>query len=104
MNIAILTSGGDAPGMNAFISNFVKLATKKKDNVFAFKFGYQGVVDNELILLTQKDVDNISHLGGSYIKSFRSPEFKTDKGFAKALKNLKKNNIDCLITLGEMAL
>ena len=67
MNIAILTSGGDAPGMNAFISNFVKLATKKKDSVFAFKFGYQGVVDNELVLLTQKDVDNIRIILPHYI-------------------------------------
>ncbi len=100
MNIGILTSGGDAPGMNAFISNFVKTALKNKYNVFAFKFGFQGIIDNDILNLTSKETDNISHLGGSFIKSFRSPEFQTEKGFSKALINLKKNKIDCLIVLG----
>lgn len=100
MNIGILTSGGDSPGMNAFISNFVKTALKNKCNVSAFKFGFQGLIDNNIIKLTSKDVDNIFHLGGSFIKSFRSPEFQTEKGFLKALANLKKNKIDYLIVLG----
>lgn len=100
MNIGILTSGGDAPGMNSFISDFVKLALKKKDKVFAVKFGFQGLIDNEIFELTKKDVDHISHLGGSFIKSFRSPEFATEKGFEKALKNYKKSNLDVLVILG----
>lgn len=100
MNIGLLTSGGDAPGMNAFISNFVKECHKKKDTVYSVKFGFQGLIDNQIMPLSLKDIDNISHLGGSFIKSFRSPEFQTDKGFEKALKNLKKNSIDCLVILG----
>lgn len=86
--------------MNSFVSSFVKLALKNKDKVFAVKFGFQGLIDNEIFELTKKDVDNISHLGGSFIKSFRSPEFQTPKGFSKALKNYKKNNLDVLVLLG----
>lgn len=98
MNIGILTSGGDAPGMNSFISSFVKLINKA--NVFAIKFGFQGLIDNEIYQLNKKDVDNVAHLGGSFIKSFRSSEFQTEKGFLKALKNYKKNKLDFLVILG----
>lgn len=100
MNIGILTSGGDSPGMNAFIANLVNLATEKKHKVFAVKFGFQGLINNNIFELKKKDVDNISHLGGSFIKSFRSPEFQTKTGFEKALKNYKKNKLDCLVVLG----
>lgn len=100
MNIAILTSGGDAPGMNTFLSNFVKLANVENFSVSAFKCGFQGLVENNIVHLTSKDVDNISHLGGSYIKSFRSKDFVTKFGFENAVKNLKTNNIDILVILG----
>jgi 6-phosphofructokinase 1 len=100
MNIGILTSGGDAPGMNSFLSNFVKLALEKGEKTFAIKFGFQGLVDNEIYQLNKKDVENIAHLGGSFIKSFRSTAFQTEKGFSKALKNYKKNKLDCLVILG----
>lgn len=100
MNIGVLTSGGDAPGMNTFIANLVKLSTENKHKVFAIKFGFKGLINNNIFELTKKDVDNISHLGGSFIKSFRSPEFQTKEGFEKALKNYKKNKLDCLVILG----
>lgn len=99
MNIGILTSGGDAPGMNAFIANLVNLA-EYKQKIFAVKFGFQGLVNNNIVPLLKKDVDNISHLGGSFIKSFRSPDFQTEKGFAKALSNYKKSKLDYLLVLG----
>lgn len=100
MNIGILTSGGDAPGMNAFISNFTKLCVSEKFSVFAFKCGFQGLIDNDIVRLAKKDVENISHLGGSYIKSFRSSEFTTKQGYNEALKNIAKNNIDYLVIIG----
>jgi 6-phosphofructokinase 1 len=100
MNIGLLTSGGDSPGMNAFISNFVKLSVKEKFSVFAFKFGYQGLVDNNIKRLVEEDVENIFHLGGSHIKAFRSSEFITKQGFSKALKNIEENAIDYLVILG----
>lgn len=100
MNIGILTSGGDAPGMNAFVSRFTNLAKNHNYKIFAIKFGFQGLIENQVVELNKKDVDNIVHLGGSFIKSFRSSEFQTEKGFSSALKNYKKNKLDCLIVLG----
>ena len=67
MNIAVLTSGGDAPGMNALISNVVSLAEESNHKVFAFRCGYQGLVENDILRLTSDLTDNIFHLGGSYI-------------------------------------
>lgn len=100
MKIGILTSGGDAPGMNAFISKFTTLATAAGFEVIAFKFGYQGLIDNSTNPLTREDVSNIAHLGGSNIKSTRSSEFLTKQGFKRAIQNIKLNEIDCLVVLG----
>lgn len=100
MKIGILTSGGDAPGMNAFISKFTTLATAAGFEVIAFKFGYQGLIDNSTKPLTREDVSNIAHLGGSNIKSTRSSEFLTKQGFKRAIQNIKLNEIDCLVVLG----
>lgn len=100
MKVGILTSGGDAPGMNAFISKFTTLATAAGFEVIAFKFGYQGLIDNSTNPLTREDVSNIAHLGGSNIKSTRSSEFLTKQGFRRAIQNIKLNEIDCLVVLG----
>lgn len=100
MKVGILTSGGDAPGMNAFISKFTTLATAAGFEVIAFKFGYQGLIDNSTKPLTIEDVSNIAHLGGSNIKSTRSSEFLTKQGFKRAIQNIKLNEIDCLVVLG----
>lgn len=99
MKIGLLTSGGDAPGMNAFISKFVSLSQNKHD-VVAFKYGFQGLIDSSTLELNQKLVENVSHLGGSFIKNSRCEEFKTKKGIKKAITSLKLNQIDCLIVLG----
>lgn len=100
MKVGILTSGGDAPGMNAFISKFTTLATAAGFEVIAFKFGYQGLIDNSTKPLTREDVSNIAHLGGSNIKSTRSSEFLTKQGFKRAIQSIKLNEIDCLVVLG----
>ena len=100
MKVGILTSGGDAPGMNAFISKFTTLATAAGFEVIAFKFGYQGLIDNSTKPLPREDVSNIAHLGGSNIKSTRSSEFLTKQGFKRAIQNIKLNEIDCLVVLG----
>ena len=100
MKIGVLTSGGDAPGMNTFISNLVSLCEQKKFEVIAFKFGYQGLVDDNFLQLSSFLTDNIFHLGGSFIKSFRSSDFLTDQGYKKALRNIKKHALDALIIIG----
>ena len=99
MKIGILTSGGDAPGMNAFISKFVSLM-EEKNEIVAFKHGYQGLIDGTVLNLTKEVVSNIAHLGGSFIRNSRCLEFKTKKGLKKGLTNLKLNGIDVLVVLG----
>lgn len=100
MKIGLLTSGGDAPGMNAFVSKFVNLACDQNLKIIAFKFGYQGLIDNNTLVLTKENVSNISHLGGSYLKSTRSSEFLTKTGFKKAVQNIKLNEISTLVVIG----
>ena len=99
-NIAVLTSGGDAPGMNACIRSIVRTASYKKIEVYGIQYGYQGLIENNLKIITNKDVGNTIHIGGTILKTARSDEFRSKKGRDKAYQNLKKNNIDGLIILG----
>tara|TARA_Y100001954_G_scaffold14762_1_gene13910 strand:+ start:204 stop:1181 length:978 start_codon:yes stop_codon:yes gene_type:complete len=99
-NIAVLTSGGDAPGMNACIRSIVRTASYKNIEVYGIQYGYQGLIENNLKIITNKDVGNTIHIGGTILKTARSDEFRSKKGRDKAYQNLKKNNIDGLIILG----
>lgn len=99
-NIAILTSGGDSQGMNAYIHKLVSLLIKNKYNAYAIMRGYQGLLDEDIVKLTQKDVDNISFLGGSVLKTARCKEFYYDSGVEKGYKILQKHKIDLLVVLG----
>ena len=98
--IAVLTSGGDAPGMNACIRSIVRTASYKNIEVYGIQYGYQGLIENNLKIITNKDVGNTIHIGGTILKTARSDEFRSKKGRDKAYQNLKKNNIDGLIILG----
>ena len=99
-NIAILTSGGDAPGMNACIRSAVRTAIKSKVIVYGIQYGYQGLIENNIKILTNKDVGNTIHLGGTILKTARSDEFRTKNGRKIAYSNLIKNKIDGLIIIG----
>lgn len=99
-NIAILTSGGDAPGMNACIRAVVRTAVSKGVNVFGIQYGYQGLIEDNIKILTNEDVGNTIHIGGTILKTARSDEFRTKSGRDKAFSILKKNKIDGLIILG----
>ena len=99
-NIAILTSGGDAPGMNACIRAVVRTAVNKGVNVFGIQYGYQGLIENNIKVLSNKDVGNTIHVGGTILKTARSDEFRSKSGRDKAFGILKKNKIDSLIVLG----
>ena len=99
-NIAVLTSGGDAPGMNACIRSIVRTASYKNIEVYGIQYGYQGLIENNLKIITNKDVGNTIHIGGTILKTARSDEFRSKKGRDKAYQNLKKKNIDGLIILG----
>ena len=99
-NIAILTSGGDSPGMNAAIRSIVRTANHKNIIVHGIEYGYRGLINNEFKILTHLDVGNTIHIGGTFLKTARSDEFRTTKGRKVAFENLKKRQIEGLIILG----
>ena len=99
-NIAVLTSGGDSPGMNAAIRSIVRTANQSNVKVQGIEYGYKGLIENNFIKLTPNNVGNTIHIGGTLLKSARSKEFYKKEGRKVAYKNLKKNNIDGLIVLG----
>jgi 6-phosphofructokinase 1 len=98
--IGLLTSGGDSPGMNACIRAVVRTAISKGIAIKGIKYGYQGLIDNNIADLSSKDVSNIIQRGGTILKTSRSKEFPTQEGMQKALNNLKKAGIDAVIAIG----
>lgn len=99
-NIAIITSGGDSPGMNACIRAVVRYGISKGMNVYGVSRGYTGLIDGSITLLNERSVGNIIQTGGTILKTSRCPEFKTEEGRQKAIKNLKKYKIEGLIVIG----
>ncbi|MBP2031527.1 6-phosphofructokinase 1 [Clostridium algifaecis] len=100
MKIAILTSGGDAPGMNAAIRSVVKCAIYNGMEVFGVKHGYKGLIEQELFKLNSLDVENIAEMGGTILKTARCIEFTNEEGRKKALSTLEKFGIDGVIVIG----
>ena len=98
--IGILTSGGDAPGMNAAIRSVVRTAIYNGLKVFGIKEGYNGLINGKLEEMNLSSVADIIHRGGTMLRSARSEEFMTEKGFNKALNILRIFNIDSLVILG----
>lgn len=99
-NIAVLTSGGDAPGMNAAIRAVTRTAISHDWNVYGVEHGYRGLLNGELRPLGPRDVGGIIERGGTFLGSARSEEFKTEVGQRKALRVLNQRNIDALIVIG----
>lgn len=100
MKIGILTSGGDAPGMNAALRAVTCAALKKGIEVFAIYDGYKGMVEGNIKKLTKEDVDEILNKGGTIIRSARLPEFKELEVREKAVEQLKKHGIDAIVVIG----
>jgi 6-phosphofructokinase 1 len=98
--IALLTSGGDAPGMNAAIRAVVRGAIFNKLEVMGIIRGYEGLIENDLIPMDSKTVSNIIQQGGTILKSARSKEFMTKEGRQLAYEHLKQHNIDALVVIG----
>lgn len=99
-NIAILTSGGDAPGMNTAIRAVTYAAINKGYNVFAVYDGYRGLYENKIKPLTKEDVDLHFCHGGTFIRTARLPQFKDPEVRKVAIENLHKNDIDSLVVIG----
>lgn len=98
--IGVLTSGGDAPGMNAALRSVVRSCAYYKILCFGIRRGYQGMIENDIKPLGPRSVNNIINKGGTILKSARSNEFRTKEGRQKAYENLQKNGIDALIVIG----
>ncbi len=98
--IAVLTSGGDAPGMNAAIRAVARSCAYYNLDCVGVYRGYQGLIENDFELLTARSVRNIINRGGTFLKSARSKEFRTVEGREKAYKNLRNAGIDALVVIG----
>jgi 6-phosphofructokinase 1 len=98
--IAVLTSGGDAPGMNAALRSIVLAAQKFNIEVIGYYHGYNGLINQESILLNEQSVNGIINRGGTILKSARCKAFFTDDGVKQAANTLIKDKIDALIVIG----
>ena len=99
-SIGILTSGGDAPGMNAAIRAVTRAAICNGLKVFGIYRGYKGLVSDEIVEFKSQNVSNIIQMGGTILKTARCKEFKTPEGRAQAYENMKKHGIDALVVIG----
>ena len=98
--IGVLTSGGDAPGMNAAIRAVVRACTYYEIGCYGIFRGFEGLIDGDVKEMGPRDVKYIVSKGGTILKSARSDEFMTAEGRKKAYETIKKNNIDALIIIG----
>jgi 6-phosphofructokinase 1 len=98
--IAVLTSGGDAPGMNAAIRAVVRTGIEKGWDVFGIRHGYVGLIADNVVPLGARDVGGIIQQGGTMLGSARCPEFETEEGRLKALRSLHQHGIEALFVIG----
>ncbi len=98
--IAVLTSGGDAPGMNAAIRAVVRTCSYHDVEVLGIYRGFQGVIEDDFVELNARSVRNIINKGGTFLKSARSEGFRTKEGRESAYKNLTKNGVEALVVIG----
>ncbi len=98
--IAVFTSGGDAPGMNACIRAVVRTGSSKGLHIFGIRRGYQGMIEGEIQRLENKNVRNIIHRGGTILKTARSMDFMTKEGREAAFESLQAHDIEGVIAIG----
>lgn len=99
-NIAVLTSGGDSPGMNACIRSVVRYGISKGLKVYGIRRGYSGLIENEIFEMTERSVGNIIQTGGTVLRTSRCKEFLTAEGRERAVQNLKAKGIEGLVVIG----
>lgn len=98
--IGVLTSGGDAPGMNAAVRAVVRACEYNKIGCYGIYQGYHGLINENITKMSARSVKNIINKGGTILKSARCNEFRTKEGRQKAFKTIEKNKIDALIVIG----
>ena len=98
--VAVLTSGGDAPGMNAAIRAVVRTGIYRNMQVYGISHGFEGLITADMVEMTLGSVADIIHRGGTILKTSRSQAFTTDSGRLNAMESLEKNHIENLIVIG----
>ncbi|HPR33293.1 MAG TPA: 6-phosphofructokinase [Prolixibacteraceae bacterium] len=98
--IGVFTSGGDAPGMNAAVRAVTRAALANKLEVIGIRRGFQGMIEGDFIKLRSSDVSHIMHLGGTFLQTARSTEFRQEEGRAKAWSQLKEAGIEAIVVIG----
>ena len=98
--IAVMTSGGDSPGMNAAARAVVRTALYEGVKVYGINNGYQGMLDDDIEELTSRSVSDLIQRGGTFLGTARCPEFKTPEGRRKGFENLVKRGIEGLVIIG----
>lgn len=98
--IGVLTSGGDAPGMNAAVRGVVRTALSLGIEVYGIYDGYQGLVENRIVKLDRSSVSDVINRGGTFLGSARFPEFKDVAVREKGIENLKEHGIEALVVIG----
>ncbi len=98
--VAVFTSGGDAPGMNAALRSVVRSGSFMGLHVFGIKRGYEGMIEGDLYRLERSDVSNIIHRGGTFLKTARSERFRTPEGRKLAYETLLAHEIDACVAIG----
>ena len=98
--IGVLTSGGDAPGMNAAIRAVVRKAIYDGDEVFGIRYGYRGLAEGDIFQMAERDVSDLTSRGGTMLYTARYPEFQNEEGRRPAIEQLKKHGIDSLVVIG----
>jgi 6-phosphofructokinase 1 len=98
--IAVLTSGGDSPGMNTALRAVVRTCAYNNIDCFGVSRGYQGLINDDIKSLKTRSVRGIINRGGTMLYSARSDEFRTPEGRKKAYENVKKHNIDGIVVIG----
>lgn len=98
--IAVLTSGGDAPGMNAAVRAVVRAALYKGMGVYGVYRGYNGLINGDLEEMSLRSVSDIIHRGGTVLYTARSPEFRTEEGIQKAVKTCREHGIEGVVVIG----
>ncbi|MEY4902267.1 MAG: hypothetical protein RLZZ292_82 [Bacteroidota bacterium] len=98
--IAVFTSGGDSPGMNACVRAVVRTALNKGLRVFGIRRGYEGMIDGDIYEMTSQSVSNIIQLGGTILQTARSKRFMTVEGRKEAYNQLRTHGIDGVVAIG----
>ncbi len=98
--IAVLTSGGDAPGMNAAVRAVARTAINRGLEVYGVYRGYNGLINDDMFEMNLRSVSDIIHRGGTMLYTARSPEFRTEEGMQKAIENCRKRGIEGVIVIG----